>query len=59
MAYFMHCPDMPLEPPDDDTPDNRGYWQIKEKITEIDAQIDHLLEVKEGLECELEDLGWI
>lgn len=58
MAYFMRCPDMPLEPPDDDTPDNRRYWQIKEKITNIDAQIDYLLEVKEGLEYELEDLRW-
>lgn len=31
MAYFMRCPDMPLEPPDDDTPDNRRYWELIEE----------------------------
>ena len=50
MDCFMHCPDMPLEPPDS-PPAN--------------LRIEALLEEKETLEerifrinCELEDLGW-
>lgn len=50
MAYFMRCPDMPLEPPDDDTPDNRRYWELIEERQAHEERIFYI-------DCQLEDLG--
>lgn len=58
MDYFMRCPDMPLEPPDNDTPDNRRYWQIKDRLADIEIEKRRLEEEQESLEWELEDMGW-
>ena len=58
MDYFMRCPDMPLEPPDNDTPDNRRYWQIKERLKDIEIKQRRLEDEKEKLQMELEAMGW-
>ena len=51
MDCFMHCPDRPLEPPDDDTADNRRYWQLVEKKEAHEMCIFHI-------NSELEDMGF-
>ena len=58
MDYFMRCPDMPLEPPDNDTRDNRRYWQIKERLEDIEIKQRRLEDEKEELKMELEAMGW-
>lgn len=51
MDYFMHCPNRPLEPPDDDTADNRRYWEIKGEIQDY----EYLLQKKYD---QLNELGF-
>ena len=58
MEYFMRCPERPLEPPDDDTSENRRYWQIKERLEDIEIKQRRLEDEKEELKMELEAMGW-
>lgn len=58
MEYFMRCPERPLEPPDDDTAENRRYWQIKDRLADIEMEKRRLEDEKEELQTELEDMGW-
>lgn len=58
MEYFMRCPERPLEPPDDDTAENRRYWQIKDRLADIEIEKRRLEDEKEELKMELEDMGW-
>lgn len=58
MEYFMHCPERSPEPPDDDTADNRRYWQIKDRLADIEIEKRRLEDEKEELQTELEAMGW-
>lgn len=51
MWRFMDCPDRPLEPPDDDTPENRRYWALVEEKEALEERIFRI-------DCELEDLDF-
>ena len=58
MDYFMRCPAMPLEPRDTDTRENRRYWQIKDRLADIEMEKRRLEDEKEELKMELEAMGW-
>ena len=47
-----------LEPPDDDTWENRRYWQIKDRLWDIQLEKRRLEDEQETLQWELEEMGW-
>lgn len=58
MDCFMHCPDMPLEPPDDDTAERRRLRHLMDLKEEYEGKIAHYQDLIEQVEQEALNNGW-
>lgn len=58
MDYFMHCPDRPPEPPDDDTAERRRLRHLRDLKEEYEGKIAHYQDLIEQVEQEALNNGW-